>query len=347
MNSIRVLVVDDSAFMRKIISNLLNQEPEVQVVGTARDGQDALDKLESLEPDVVTLDVEMPRMNGLTALQEILKRRRLQVIMVSGLTQEGAETTIRALTLGAFDFVAKPSGSISLDMAKVGSELVKKVKLAAQSKGRRFPLPILQARPKPIRSAWFTGPQIDRLVVIGCSTGGPGALHQVIPALPGDLSVGLLIVQHMPAGFTRSLAQRLDELSAIQVKEAAQGDFLARSSALIAPGGYHLTLGSDGTVALNQDPPVHGVRPAVDKTFESVIPAFGSRCLGVVMTGMGYDGAKGAVALKRAGGRVIAEHESTCVVYGMPKVVIEMGAADQILPVTEIASAITNWARVG
>ncbi len=349
MNSIKVLVVDDSAFMRKIISDLLKREPGIEVAGTARDGQDALEKIDTLEPDVVTLDVEMPRMDGLTALQEILKRYRLQVVMVSSLTQEGAETTVRALAMGAFDFVAKPSGSISLDMDKVAADLVKKVKLAAQLKGRCLPrpLPLPPARPRPDRPVWPAGGQVDRLVVIGCSTGGPGALHRVIPALPGDLPAGIVVVQHMPPGFTRSLAQRLDELSAIQVKEAAVGDSLARGTALVAPGGYHLALTAEGKVALNQDPPMHGVRPAVDKTFESVVPNYGSKCLGVVMTGMGYDGARGAMALKKAGGRVIAEHESTCVVFGMPRVVIEMGAADRILPVTEIAGAITDWARAG
>lgn len=349
MNSlkpIRVMVVDDSAFMRKIIGDLLSQDSEIQVVGNARDGLEALEKIESAVPDVITLDVEMPRMDGLTALKEILKRRPVPVVMVSSLTQEGAETTIRALAQGAFDFVAKPSGAISLDMGRVAQELVKKVKLAARMGVRRITLPPPpMPKTKAKRVQGMGGRLVDRLVVIGCSTGGPGALHHVVPALSEDLAAGVLIVQHMPAGFTRSLAQRLDELSSVRVREAAEGDSIERGKALVAPGGFHMTLREDLSIALNQDPPVHGVRPAVDKTFESVVPLFRSRCLGVIMTGMGYDGGKGALVLKKAGGRVIAQNESTCVVYGMPKVVVEMGAADQVLPLDAIPAAIEEWVQ--
>lgn len=342
-DEIRVLVVDDSAFMRKVISDFIQQEPDLVLVGTARDGQDALEKVAALKPHVVTLDVEMPRMDGLAALREMVRRFQVAVVMVSSLTQEGAETTIKALALGAVDFVGKPSGSISLDMDKVRNDLLHKVRLAARAKvgHRKLPLHLAPRNKKPALPA-PAGPAADRLVVIGCSTGGPGALHQVIPRLPAQLAAGVIVVQHMPPGFTRSLATRLDELSSLSVREAADGDVIAPGVVYVAPGGAHLLVEKDGRLSINHDPPLHGVRPAVDKTLEAAVRIYGSRCLGVIMTGMGYDGAKGVMELKKAGGRVIAEHESTCVVYGMPKVVVEMGNADRVVPVTEIAAAVVE-----
>ena len=342
---IRVLVVDDSAFMRRVLTDLLGQDPELQVVGTARDGLDALDKVEALTPDVVTLDVEMPRLDGLGALQELMKRRPMPVVMVSSLTQAGAEVTIRALAAGAVDFVAKPSGSISLDMAKVAAELVAKVKAARRARPRVAEA--LETRLFPARAPLDRAPaslclRASRVVVIGCSTGGPGALHQVLPRLPADLPAGVLVVQHMPAGFTKSLADRLNAISALEVREARAGDRVETGVALVAPGGYHMLVDRDQCIRLNQDPAVHGVRPAVDKTLESVVPVFGRHALAVIMTGMGYDGAKGVASVRRAGGRAIAEDESTCVVYGMPKVVVETGNADRVVPLGGIASAIAD-----
>lgn len=347
---VRVLVVDDSAFMRRIISDLLAGDPEITVAGTARDGQDGVEKVLSLRPDVVTMDVEMPRLDGYGALKELMARCPTPVVMVSSHTRAGAEATIRALTLGAVDFLAKPSGSISLDMATVRDELLAKVKAAAGAvvRPRRVlaELPPLRREARPVPAAPLPGllpPR--RLVVIGCSTGGPGALHQIIPRLPADLPAGVLVVQHMPPGFTRSLAQRLDEISAIRVKEAEEGDAILAGQVLLAPGGRHMVLGGQDRIRLTDEPPVHGVRPAVDPTLEAAIPLYGPRLLGVVLTGMGFDGARGVAALKKAGGLCIAEHPSTCVVYGMPRAVVEMGLADQVLPVHEIPAAIVRFAR--
>lgn len=343
---IRVLVVDDSAFMRKVISDILSADPDLEIVATARDGQDGVEKALSLQPDVVTLDVEMPKLDGFGVLREIMSRRPTPVVMVSSLTQEGAEATIRALALGAVDFVGKPSGSISLNMVVVREELVQKVKAAAGATPRyrhqalELPPVVKPAAPRPSVAGAFHRSSNNRLVVIGCSTGGPGALHQIIPRLPADLPAPVLVVQHMPPNFTRSLADRLNEVSRVTVKEAAQGDPLVCGQVLVAPGGYHMTVSEAGRVELNQDPPQHGVRPAVDVTLHSVVPRYGNRLVGVILTGMGYDGAKGMMALKKAGGRTIAEDASTCVVYGMPKVVVELGAADQVLPVFDIADGI-------
>ncbi|HYG58872.1 MAG TPA: chemotaxis response regulator protein-glutamate methylesterase [Symbiobacteriaceae bacterium] len=351
---IRVLVVDDSAFMRKVLTDLLQTEPSVTVVGTARDGQDGVEKAMALQPDVITLDIEMPRLDGYGALREIMSQRPTPVVMVSSLTREGAEATVRALALGAVDFVAKPSGSISLNMHVARDELVVKVKAAAGAtpRYRRVlgDLPPLrrETKPAPVRKAAEAGGGMPRrLVVIGCSTGGPGALHQIIPRLPADLDAAVLVVQHMPPGFTRSLATRLDEISAIPVKEAEEGDRVTAGQVLVAPGGFHMLVDAGGAIRLNQDPPMHGVRPAVDKTLESTVPLWKGEMVGVILTGMGYDGAKGMVGLKKAGGRTIAEDASTCVVYGMPKVVVEMGAADRVLPVHDIADAIVRLVREG
>jgi len=348
---VRVLVVDDSAFMRRIITDILTAGG-CEVVGAARDGQDALNKAAALRPDVVTLDVEMPVLDGYGTLRELMTRQPLPVVMVSSLTKAGAEATVRALALGAIDFLAKPSGAISLNMHTVAGELTAKVKAAATAtpRFRRVvaDLPELH-REKAVAAA---GPLAEtkpvpprRLVVIGCSTGGPGALHQIMPHLPKELDAAVLVVQHMPAGFTRSLATRLDSISAIRVREAQAGDTLEPGLALIAPGGQHMLLAEDGRIALSEEPPLHGVRPAVDKLLLSVAANWHSPCLGVILTGMGHDGARGMAALKKIGGATIAEDASTCVVYGMPKAVVELGLADAILPVHEIPAAIVRHTR--
>jgi len=355
---VRVLVVDDSAFMRKVLSDLLQSDAAITVIATARDGRDGVEKTLSLEPDVLTMDVEMPKLDGYGALREIMARRPTPVVMVSSHTREGAEATVRALALGAVDFVAKPSGSISLNMHVTRDELVAKVKAAASatprfrravadlpSIRREAAIPQIAAGTNPPPSE--SSPIARRLVVIGCSTGGPGALHQIVPRLPADLAAGVLVVQHMPAGFTKSLAVRLDEISTIAVKEAEEGDRVINGRVLIAPGGFHMVTDAEGKVHLNQEPSQHGVRPAVDRTFESAVPVWGSRMVGVILTGMGYDGAKGMVSLKRSGGKTIAEDASSCVVYGMPKVVVELGAADHVLPLHEISEAIVRLVREG
>ncbi len=351
---IRVLVADDSAFMRHAIATKVLNAPDIEVVGTARDGQDAVDQADRLRPDVITLDVEMPRLNGLDALREIMRRRPIPVVMLSSLTQAGAETTIRALELGALDFVAKPSGAISLDIQAVRDELLEKVRHAARA-GARGLLARRSAAPAPVtvRPPGASPPRPLRaganLVVIGASTGGPRALREVTSLLRADESTAYLLVQHMPAGFTKPLAERLSLTSELTIKEAQPGDRPAPGFALMAPGDYHLWLDRLGRIELGQGPRRHGVRPSIDITLESVARSRPRNLLAVILTGMGVDGALGCGAVRAAGGQVIAEHESTCVVYGMPRAVIEAGHATQIVPLDKMADAIQkvieSWNR--
>jgi two-component system, chemotaxis family, protein-glutamate methylesterase/glutaminase len=339
MPPIKVLVVDDSAFMRLSLSRRLATDSGLDVVGTAIDGYDALEKVAALRPDVVTMDVEMPGLDGLGALAQIMAEHPVPVIMVSSLTSEGTETTVRALTLGAVDFIAKPtrlSGNEQLI-----NDLAVKIRQAAGIRVRR------QTGPGARRAANVTEKAIlrpmlasDTVLAIGSSTGGPGALRQLMTDLSGNLNAAILIVQHMPPGFTRSLADRLNDFSAWTVKEAAAGDRLMVGQALVAPGGLHMTVNARGEIGLNSDPPVNNVRPAVDVMMKSVVEAFGRRVNGVILTGMGHDGTDGALLIKNAGGQVIVEAEATCAVYGMPRSVVEAGAADIIAPLPEIAGQI-------
>ncbi|HPH96735.1 MAG TPA: chemotaxis response regulator protein-glutamate methylesterase [Anaerolineaceae bacterium] len=345
---VRVLVVDDSAFMRYTITNHLNQVAGLTVVGAARDGQDALEQIPKLQPDVVTLDVEMPRMDGLATLREIMVRFPRPVIMLSSQTKEGATETIQALTLGAVDFAAKPDYKAS--MASVLDEVANKIIRAAGAKVT----PLMSAAAMASQTIQMTmaAPaaqgekrtrpllRSDKILIIGSSTGGPRALNAVVPNIPASLPAAVLIVQHMPANFTRSLAERLNNQSSLLVKEAEAGDVMEVGKALLAPGGFHMTLDAQGKVALNQNPPVHGVRPSVDVTMLSVVPHFGSRVVGVVLTGMGSDGTNGASLIHASGGKVIAEAEETCVVWGMPRAVAEAGAADLIVPLGDVAGAV-------
>lgn len=348
VKKIEVLVVDDSAYMRKVISNLLQSDENITVVDTARDGLDALDKIKQWKPDVVTLDVEMPKLNGLSALERIMKECPTAVIMLSSLTQEGSDTTVKALTMGAVDFVAKPSGAISIDIHKVKEDLLTKIKVAAKASLTTLRSSSAAVRSWPAPAAPVVQPGVMRasapqkLVVIGSSTGGPNALQQVIPRLPGNLPAAVLVVQHMPPGFTASLANRLNDSSPLEVCEAKEGDVLQTGKVYVAPGGHHMVLNSKTTIGLNQDPPVHSVRPAVDVTLESAVNYYGPKMVGVILTGMGYDGSKGMTALKKAGGKTVAQDEATCVVYGMPRVVVEMGKADKVLPVQNIADEIVS-----
>jgi two-component system chemotaxis response regulator CheB len=359
---IRVLVVDDSAFMRRVIGEAIKSEPDMQLAGTAINGLDGLLKLEQLQPDVVTLDVEMPELDGLTALRHIMARYPRPVVMLSSVTHAGAEATIRALSIGAVDFVGKPSGAISLDFERVREELLQKIRIAARARvrgslaadktpadsapqtptiGRPSPGPgpgLASARPSNRRR----GLAFDRLVVIGSSTGGPRALGTVVAGLPDDSRTAYLIVQHMPAGFTRSLAERLNTLSPLSIREAASGDTLAAGTALVAPGDHHLLIGSTGLLELDQGQRVNGVRPSVDVTLGSAVAHFGGRVMGVILTGMGHDGSDGATAIHRAGGQVLAEDESTCVVWGMPRAVVERGVADRVVPLDRMADAIVD-----
>lgn len=361
MNKIRVLVVDDSAFMRKVVSDILSCAPEIEVVGKARDGADALEKIQQLQPDVVTMDVEMPVMDGLTALRHIMSRHRLPVIMLSSLTKHGADMTMKALELGAVDFIAKPSGQISLDIETVKDDIVNKVIIAAGTRKKLAtyspqPASAVQTRPvSPSNQGLPVGATrgLRKLLLIGTSTGGPKALHEVIPRLPGNLDAGILIVQHMPPNFTRSLAERLDNLSQLKVKEAEQGEKILPGCAYIAPGDYHLKMEARNNhgvrelfVRLDQSPTRNGHRPAADVMLEAAAEQFWGPMLVVIMTGMGNDGTAGMVRIKKRGGKAIAEHQSTCVVYGMPKAAVETGVVDQVVPLPDISFAIEKTIKM-
>ena len=331
--AVRVLVVDDSAFMRRVIADAIASQADMEVAGVAHNGLDALLKVEQLQPDVVTLDVEMPDMDGLTALRHLMARYPRPVVMLSSQTQHGAITTLRALSIGAVDFVAKPSGAISLDFSRVREELLQKIRGAALARVRAQ---VASTRRPPeatrVPRAKYPG-AFEHLVVIGCSTGGPRALAALVPELPAEAPTAYLIVQHMPAGFTRSLAERLDASGPIAVREAVAGDRLEGGTALVAPGDYHLRLSPSGAV---------GVRPSVVVALESVSERFDSKTVAVILTGMGQDGASGAAVVRQAGGYVLAEDESTCVVWGMPRAVVERGLAHRVAPLDGIAEAIAS-----
>lgn len=352
-NPIKVLVVDDSALMRKIISDLLAEDPSLQVVGTASNGARALQQIKALDPDVVTLDVEMPVMDGLTTLEKIMQQKPLPVIMLSSLTQSGAEITVKALQKGAVDFVPKPSGQISLDLNKVQGELISKVKIASCARVHRsfagqFSPNLFGHAKKAKKKRELCSPQA--LVLIGTSTGGPKALNELLPKLPGDFPAAILIVQHMPAGFTRSLAERLDRNSKIYVKEAEDRERVVAGTAYIAPGGYHLQVGQASTdsavrLYLDKGDLVNGHRPSVDVLMLSASKLKGHKIIGVILTGMGHDGCEGMCALKKKGADTIAEDRTTAVVYGMPRAVVEAQVVDRQIPLPLVASEILSMLR--
>lgn len=359
MNRIKVLVVDDSAFMRKIIKDAIDSQNDMTVVGTARDGIDALEKIKSLRPNVVTLDVEMPRMNGLEALKEIMKKTPTKVIMVSSLTAANAETTMECLTLGAVDFIQKPSGSISLDFSKVEDDLLEKIRSAPSinvdrlvARPARKPVltskePVEKTTPPTTRRTLSNVRQSgsNKLLLIASSTGGPRSLENVVPLLPASIGCPGIIVQHMPPGFTKSLAERLNRASALTVVEAKDGDVLKKDTLYIAPGNYHLGLkksGSEIRIYLDSSDRINGVRPAADFTFKSAVDIYGSNIVSVVLTGMGKDGADGVRLIKSKGGASIVESPESCVVYGMPKAVVENGDADFILDNSYIADKVVE-----
>ena len=385
---IRVVIADDSAFMRMVLSDMFKKQPDFEVAGVAMNGKEAVEKVKQLKPDLVTMDVNMPVMDGLKALEIIMKDSPTPVLMFSSLTQEGAKATITALSLGAVDFVSKVGGSIS-KVDTVEDEILAKARAAAGAGNvlrrsatasppspppkpkepepkepepepvsrpvmRRISLPTrkgytppsspppLAPRPQPTVSVRPSGGSGRKLVVLGCSTGGPKALQTVVAGLPKRLPCGVLIVQHMPPGFTKSLAERLDEISQISVKEAENHDMIEAGRVYIAPGNYHMTVSGTGReILLNQDPPIGTLRPAADVLFKSAAP-LGRDIVSVILTGMGSDGAIGMTDIKKTGGYVIAESEETAIVYGMPKAVVDLGLADEIKPLQQIAGAIVN-----
>ena len=327
----RILVVDDSPFIRRLITDWLRALPEeFEIVGTAQDGDEAVSLAMSLKPDVITLDIEMPKRDGLSALQQIMKEVPTKVVMVSSLTSTGAEHTLKALELGAIDFVTKPGGSTSLKFTSSQSEIIGKLRAAASAKVGK------PTRPAPKSVNWAP---TDKVLVIGTSTGGPNALCALWKGLPANLTAPILIVQHMPEGFTASLARRLDGLGTVPCKEAVDGDRIVPGQALLAPGGKHMVV-DGGVVRITTDPPMHGTRPAVDKLFDSAAKQFGSKVVGAILTGMGKDGAAGAMMIKEKGGIVLTESEETCVIYGMPKVAKETGATSGEYPIFEMAQAL-------
>lgn len=345
---VKVLVVDDSAFARSRIVKVLSDSPGLQVVGQAVDGADAVRQTKELRPDVVTLDVEMPVMNGLVALEQMMRECPTPVVMVSSLTGPQTDATVAALQLGAVDFFLKPSIAMPAGAGVTQSDLSKTVMNAATVKVRQLignghNVLAAKSAPQLSRTSRRGGSgSIDQVVLIGSSTGGPKALAEVIPRLPADLPAAVMVVQHMPAGFTKSLAARLDRSSALQVFEAADGDRIGAGKVLLAPGGFHMTVDRGGKISLNEAPPVCGVRPSVDVTALSAVEAFGKNVRTMILTGMGSDGTNGAAAIKAAGGRVSVEHESTCAVYGMPRSVVEAGWADDIVPLNECADQIVK-----
>lgn len=403
---IRVLVVDDSALMRTVISRLL-REAGMEVVATARNGEDALAKAKKYHPDVITLDIEMPGMDGLTVLKRLLPEMPIPVVMVSSLTQENAPATIEALSLGAVDVVGKPGGSVVLDLREVEEELVRKVRVAAGARlrplrprpepregGSGMPAaaqapgkapdaapsspppaasPLTAPSPaapparvrerRPLRNAAIAATETaaagtadappaaehrreekrsSSIVVVAVSTGGPGALAEMIPELPADLPAPVVVVQHMPPGFTASLAGRLDRMSALRVAEAVEGLIPQPGEVWVARGGLHLVFDDEGRMRFSDAPPHLNVRPAADLTLESAAAVWGAGVVAVVMTGMGMDGTRGASRVRKAGGCVIAQDEETSVVYGMPRAVTELGIAHRVCPLPELAAAISE-----
>jgi len=343
-DAIKVLIVDDSAFARSVIAKKLDSDSSIAVAGFARDGAQALERIRVLKPDVVTMDITMPEMDGLTALKHIMAHNPLPVIMLSALTGPQTKATITALELGAVDFFLKPSVANPAGVDGSALDLIQKIKTAAAVSGKRLVPSSKKKRPRRQGSPLTNGavPNMVNVLVIGASTGGPKALAELMPDIPPNLPTGILIVQHMPPGFTKSLAQRLDQLSQLHVKEAEPGDVVKPGQALMAPGDHHMLVNQDGMIELNQDPPVHGVRPSVDVTMESVVRAYGSSSRGVVLTGMGSDGAKGAAMIKSVNGQVKVEDESTCAVYGMPKSIADAGNADKIVPLHRMAREIVD-----
>ena len=345
----RLLVVDDSALYRQAVCNALRDAPEVSIVGVAGGGLDALEKIEELDPDLLTLDVQMPDMDGIGVLREINRRRlRPKVIMVSSLTSEGAQVTTDALLEGAFDFILKPSGSdVTQNHRRLREALDEKIGAFRQTGDRTA---VIERR---ARGPVVTVPEpeaepdaaVCRAVLIGTSTGGPAALKQVLPMLPSRFPAPILVVQHMPPEYTKALARRLDEMSELDVAEATNGMELRPGQVVIAPGGRQMKLVCRNDcvlVRITNDPHENGCRPSVDYLLRSAVEVFDGNALGVIMTGMGRDGLNGCAELKRRGGRVFAQHEYGCMVYGMPKAVIEQSLADRVLPLGRIGSAITR-----
>ena len=337
---LKVLIVDDSALMRQLLTQILNSDPELEVVGTASDPFAARDKIKALSPDVLTLDIEMPRMDGLTFLEKLMRGHPMPVVMISSLTDKGADTTLRALSLGAVDFISKPKLDVSNGTVDQAEEIVAKVKAAAKVRvrtpGTAAPIPAA------LNGKTYQFSATHKVVAIGASTGGTEALKDLLSPLPADFP-GIVIVQHMPEAFTRQFAQRLDSLCKVRVKEAQDGDRILPGHALLAPGGHHMTVvrqGMEYAVHVYRGERVNRHLPSVDVLFSSCARAMGKNAFGVILTGMGADGAKGMLEMRQAGAFNIAQDESTSVVFGMPREAILLEAVDQVLPLDQIPRAL-------
>jgi two-component system chemotaxis response regulator CheB len=345
-----VLVVDDSAFMRKLISEMIESSGEYRVVGTATDGVDALEKIRSLSPDIVTMDIEMPRLDGLQALEQIMSEMPRPVVMLSAAgSARGNKMTLRALDRGAIEFVRKPSGPISIDLLAVREELISALNAArsVNMKGVRTP-PSPTARATPDLSPKKSASPARCVVAIAASTGGPRALGEIIPHLPENLGAAVLIVQHMPREFTRTLSHRLDVMSPLAVSEAEDGEQLRENHVYLAPGGYHMRVDGEvgnATIRLDNSPTIWGVRPAADPLFASVAETFGSFAIGVILTGMGRDGAEGLRQVRGAGGMAVVQDRDSSIIYGMPQAALALAGADRVTAVQDMPRVIRELCR--
>jgi len=344
---VNVLIVDDSAFMRNTLSGMISSDPDINVIGIARDGIEAIEKVAELKPDIVTLDVEMPRMDGIEALRHIMANNPVPVLMVSSLTTDGAKVTLDALDLGAVDFIPKNLSDLSINIVKIKDLLIDKIKHIAKAgivlkrNNGASPKPI--EMPKPLQ---YKSHRKTAIVVIGTSTGGPKALQNIMPRFPKNFPVPILIVQHMPPAFTGPFAERLNQLSEIDIKEAEEGEPIQKGVAFVAPGRGHMSIArkkvTETVISISENKEDYIYKPSVDVLMLSAVESHSGQLLGVILTGLGNDGEKGMKAIKDSGGRTIAESEESCIVYGMPKSVINAGLADKIVPLEEVAGEIIN-----
>ncbi|MBI5233624.1 MAG: chemotaxis response regulator protein-glutamate methylesterase [Deltaproteobacteria bacterium] len=346
---IRVLIVDDSSFMRKAISGMLREDPVIEVCGEARDGLEAIEKVASLRPDVVTMDIEMPRMDGIEALRNIMERTPVPVIMISSLSEEGAKATFEALDAGALDFIPKHLEAFSFNIFKLKSTVIEKIKtLAGSAVKKRAPSADVSATDRRLTTqlrSVFSARKVA-LVAIGASTGGPKAVEDILKIMPADFPVGVLVIQHMPASFTGAYAERLNSLCGMEVKEAKNGDQPGPGLVLVAPGGHQMRVRKIGAIETRiqiDDTPSDALyKPCVDVSFLSVAECYPARALGVILTGMGKDGFEGTKAIKQSGGPILVQDESSCVVYGMPKAVVDGGLYDKVVSLSSMAGEIMN-----
>jgi two-component system chemotaxis response regulator CheB len=354
ISTVRVLIVDDSAFMRKVLQSILTAEPGFAVVGEARDGREAVSQAEALKPDVITMDINMPHVDGLQATEQIMSTNPRPILVVSSESREGAEVTLKALELGAIDFVAKPSSGVDLDMSSVRDELVRKLRVAAKvrvvrtASRTKVGQEIANSAPRT-EPGMKTEPRSNGaarsnskfpLVVIAASTGGPATLMKFAPSIPREFPGAIIIVQHMPASFTSQFSQQMSESCAVRVKEAEAGEILAPGTVYVCPGSHHMRVSPTGRVTLDDGPRILGYRPSADVALETAAEYAGPMCIGVILTGMGNDGVRGAQMVKQAGGYVVAQDEATSVIFGMNAEAIRAGAVDQVLGIEEIFPAI-------